>query len=713
LSNSQEDTPKFVFAATKDGVTGTYLASLLLTSPFCGFFRSSLNEDQSIRFELVYHLFKDSIGTTIDENDKVYGIRKLMDAEIVEVPGLVDLGEKPTGDIRHEVRTPNFESFFPEDGLASRLELSKLPPVTREEYEAFPEHGGGRKISAVVPRKIIPVPPAVVLFTGLDNPSNLDGILANTCEAFDKLAKMIKDPRQRELFISSAYITVQHLWLHSQDKESLGNDSLFEFLHSGAPFTISNDEWAEWKIDSLVSTVDNTSTDDNQQQPDGSTQPHQPKGSDDSDEEESDDDDYLDDKGDNITNSRLLNRSIKLLNKTIKLQANSTGSGAKQIIADDYYAYSAFLIAGSADAVTKSADLHAPLKLVLQKSQKVACTTMQNILNTRNGCSMLIDLPLARAVHSLQIFRVHPETCGRFSLMFCLPRSVKELTSMMDEFTINARIDAKLLNERLIDSLSESKPDFAFDATTWYLTMKNFHLFVKFLWSENALITKIAHELVQIVENNRVGIDGMATGNRYFIPSYFWLINNRFHNWLDSCKAATTCEDADWDDIMGLPRLLDNLLRNFNNPGIELPATVKAIVNIRYEVLFPSPYKDDRKGRRRVRDRDDEEATDDERDAKRVRFETPPGAEGKIRDPAKYNENVPAHWKHSPAKFRKIISPNATDSPKVGNQAVCLLYHLTGKCSRGRGCQHFHGKLDFKAKEAMDQFVKACKERAD
>jgi hypothetical protein len=131
--------------------------------------------------------------------------------------------------------------------------------------------------------------------------------------------------------------------------------------------------------------------------------------------------------------ARLLNRSMEVLQASMDIQEKSpSSSGSRQILSTDNFAYNAFLIASSTDGINPAEDISEPLKRVVAQHKSIARTNIINQLNHLSGeSSMLVDQTLANSVRSLQIFRLHSETMGRFSLMLCTPRSVQELTAEM------------------------------------------------------------------------------------------------------------------------------------------------------------------------------------------------------------------------------------------------------------------------------------------
>jgi hypothetical protein len=101
---------------------------------------------------------------------------------------------------------------------------------------------------------------------------------------------------------------------------------------------------------------------------------------------------------------------------------------------------------------------------------------------------------------------------------------------------------------------------------------------------------------------------------------------------------------------------------------------------------------------------------------------TPPGANKKqkpngdgspavAKDPNKHNSKVPEDWKLEPNIFRKIVTPKVSELPKhQDGKFVCALFHILGKCSRGKNCPHSHDELSPGLKQAMSQFIIARKE---
>jgi hypothetical protein len=388
-------------------------------------------------------------------------------------------------------------------------------------------------------------------------------------------------------------------------------------------------------------------------------------------------------------------------------------SNSRQILSSDNFAYNAFLIAGSPDGINPADDISDPLKRVITQNKSVARTNIINQLNHIAGeSSMLVDQALANAVRSLHIFRLHSETMGRFSLMLCTPRSVQELTAEMDDHELHTRIDMKALNSNMLEKVFESRPDFAFDAANWIETMENFSTFIQFLWTEESVIHHVARKLIAVVKTHRTGINSMARGNKFFIPTFFWKINNRFHAWLNSCKTAATCPEANWNSIRSLPEEIDTLLGEHERPMVELPFEVKALVSASYDKKFGTTIK------RKPGPNDPLNAHggneffkngDGSPGAKKQKIDGD-GSPGVAKDPNKHNPKVPKDWKMEPHIFRKIITPKASDLPQQDGKAICALFHILGKCSRGKNCPHSHDDLSQSTKQALAAFITARKE---
>jgi hypothetical protein len=83
---------------------------------------------------------------------------------------------------------------------------------------------------------------------------------------------------------------------------------------------------------------------------------------------------------------------------------------------------------------------------------------------------------------------------------------------------------------------------------------------------------------------------------------------------------------------------------------------------------------------------------------------------GVAKDPNKHNPKVPSDWKMEPQVFRKIVTPKVSELPKQDGQVICALFHILGKCSRGKNCPHSHNDLSTGTQEALSAFILARKE---
>jgi hypothetical protein len=83
---------------------------------------------------------------------------------------------------------------------------------------------------------------------------------------------------------------------------------------------------------------------------------------------------------------------------------------------------------------------------------------------------------------------------------------------------------------------------------------------------------------------------------------------------------------------------------------------------------------------------------------------------GVAKDPNKHNSKVPRDWKVEPNVFRKIVTPKVSELPKQDGKSICALFHILGKCSRGKSCPHSHNDLSSETKDALSTFILARKE---
>jgi hypothetical protein len=81
-------------------------------------------------------------------------------------------------------------------------------------------------------------------------------------------------------------------------------------------------------------------------------------------------------------------------------------------------------------------------------------------------------------------------------------------------------------------------------------------------------------------------------------------------------------------------------------------------------------------------------------------------------DPNHTNQNLNPKWKMSGNEFRRIISPNVKNSPKVGDRPVCAMFNIIGRCGFGSKCHNYHDELPEAVQIEMDKWIKECKENA-
>jgi hypothetical protein len=193
LANSKENAPRILSEAARTTIKGKELADLILSSPFYGFTYSFFNHEKAPQIGVAFHLFKESPGPVID-SDKVFALHDFNEkTRIIELQGFPSMCESLLGPSENDatikiiqVRTPTFETFFPDDPSDNnRDSLSSEKPVSEEELEKL-RSDGTSPLPLTTVKKVILLPPSVVAAISLEHPTDFDAIIRSACTSLEE-----------------------------------------------------------------------------------------------------------------------------------------------------------------------------------------------------------------------------------------------------------------------------------------------------------------------------------------------------------------------------------------------------------------------------------------------------------------------------------------------------------------------------------------------
>jgi hypothetical protein len=185
-------------------------------------------------------------------------------------------------------------------------------------------------------------------------------------------------------------------------------------------------------------------------------------------------------------------------------------------------------------------------------------------------------------------------------------------------------------------------------------------------------------------------------------------MNNNYHLFLSSCiKADGDIDGVEWSFVEE-PMMVSNIIKTRSPPNYIINTIIHRIADQTREETKRklvaegilghtgmTPPRQQQYRERKYKNGDSDEDDDEHEE-----------------DPNHTYPNLNPNWKMSGNKFRRVISPNSKNCPKVGNRPVCVMYNIIGRCGFGSKCHNHHDELPESVRDEMDKWIKACKEKA-
>jgi hypothetical protein len=391
----------------------------------------------------------------------------------------------------------------------------------------------------------------------------------------------------------------------------------------------------------------------------------------------------------------------------VNAQANKESA-----IQSDSWAFKAVKLASSLSKSEPAEQVAKGPRAVAKNGDRDARDTIAQDIIQRRQANFRIDKTMAANIRSFKVFRLSPELTGNMSIYHCYPRPTFELQDIISGEELESKVKTKAISGKIVSGYYESKLGIAESATLFTEQMFNFWQYNAFMFGDEAWLTHQIKQLYEICQALHRPLQSIVDIDKDYILKLSGKINNDYHLFLSSCiEADGDIDEVEWSFVEDLPKTVANIIKTRSPPGYIINTLISRIADqtraetkrklmaegiLNHTGLTP-PRKQRQAERRKNRNNKESDDDDDEREE----------------DPSRLNPNVDPKWRMSGNEFRRVISPHAKkDCPKVGNQQVCAMFHILGRCGFGSKCHNFHDELPGAVHDEMDKWIKHCKEGA-
>jgi hypothetical protein len=610
--------------------------------------------------------------------------------------------------------TPTFLDFFDESFIEGNPKddpyqplnnATQIPPAILGEGESEPNQtkskgGDGFPDPIYYPRKIIALTPAMIKTILDKRESNFDGIIDGIREYTWHKMKSIKKKESRKAYLVAIYRSLQAFWAHGQP-ERKNLSAIEKFIRSDTKklAAITDDDWATEKAFNITEALatalginkKNLSKDDNS---------------------------TLDENFQAGQTVQILDKTVKLCTAVQDMTAKLMNQGATKESStatfEESWAYKAVQLASSKSKTEPADKISVDLEEVRRHPEKTARDTIAQILNLRLKANFRIDKAMAANIRSFQIFQLDADMLANMTIFHCFPRPSFELRDIMTGEELDTRIKAKAISSSTVKSFFEQKLGIADTAVDFVDQMFNFWKFNRFMFGDGAWVTNQVQRLYETIRDMRNEIKSLQKVDDEYIARIASKINNDYHLFLTSCVNAN--EDigrVNWRPLEECADEICLLLQKRAPLGFVLTEMIQSIIDQSRKDskrkqedanekqtptgFSPARNKQKKKHRNQKRNGPDDDDEDSDREV----------------DPQSKNPKVNPDWKMSWREFRRVISPQVANCPKVNGKSVCAMYNIVGECYFGSRCNHSHDDLPKTVKTEMQKWINDCKEKAN
>jgi hypothetical protein len=303
------------------------------------------------------------------------------------------------------------------------------------------------------------------------------------------------------------------------------------------------------------------------------------------------------------------------------------------------------------------------------------------------------------------------EVTGHMSIFHCFPRDPFEFQDIISGEELETRVRVKAISTKVVEAQYETKMGVALAADDFRLQVYNFWQYNCFMFGDDSWLAKKLQEVYNMITVYESHLKGIARNDRDYILLLAAKLDNDYHLFLYSCvEADSDINNVAWEHLENLPNDIKYKIMNRERPNFIVSTMIRAIADQskreykrkqELENFFePTGLTPPRKQRQHENNR------------RRKKNDSDDDADEREDDPRRYNPNINKKWKMSVKEFRRIISPNVSECPKLNNKSICAMYNITGRCVFGAQCNHSHDELTGDIKDEFEEWINACKEQA-
>jgi hypothetical protein len=382
-----------------------------------------------------------------------------------------------------------------------------------------------------------------------------------------------------------------------------------------------------------------------------------------------------------------------------------------EYIQEDSWAYKAVHLASSHMNEEAATKISPELAAVTKLGDKYARDSIAHNLNQLQKANIRIDKIMATNIRSCRVFRLNSDSTGHMSFFHCYPQKPDDLQDMMSGEELEMKMKLKIVTAKSVLGLFESKLGIAESAEKLKKQAYIFWQYNCFMFGENSYLARKLKELSDVIDKLDNEIDSLAENDEDYILLLAGIINNEYHLFLSSCiNANKDIGQVEWDHIDKIPNLIRGFVKARDRPTFVLSTVHRRIKDQTNRDLLMK--------RRRGENGDDDIAMGGNPNGggyknrlKRLkRNENADDQEREI-DPEKTNDNVRKEWKMPANEFQRVCGEYTESFPKLGNKSICVMYNIVGRCYFGANCKHTHADLPDDVVAEIDDWINNCKKK--
>ena len=321
-------------------------------------------------------------------------------------------------------------------------------------------------------------------------------------------------------------------------------------------------------------------------------------------------------------------------------------------------------------------------KLLSQSSVSSARATLNNILNNRLGCNIIVPGYVASALYFGNILREDSEMPGGFSFFFLQEaKTGEERTISSKSLEQHLRTtEGQGLTEKDFKELSSLKLTAVKDYDDLASRLLHGAATLKFMYGGSSPAYKFAEDTLQQVEDNKNTYKHRIASDTAFATKFLYLVDNAVYRFVHSCSIA---EDRD----------------SVNERSLAFDHVFEAVLSSTFHCILPPLLAN------LVAKADDDDTT-----SSRKRKAGNQGDDDSNKRVVN-SFNRPKEWKVDSKDYAKVFSAPFNDIPSNDDGVqYCCRFTSRGYCKKG--CPLCHDEIKGNKKKEYTEAVKARKEKA-